>query len=179
MLTSTIPENLLRPGILDSAVIALLGYSVVFLGLIALMVVVIIVGKAFAAKGVEEFIIIAQDTTRYGEDIYGKRMLPELLREICKIDGIRWIRILYAYPERVTEELLDVMASEEKIVKYLDIPLRHCSKKVLKAMYRKQSTPAELLAMVKHLRERVPGITLRTTLLTGFPGESDSDFEAL
>ena len=135
--------------------------------------------KNFAAKGVEEFIIVAQDTTRYGEDIYGKRMLPELLREICKIDGIRWIRILYAYPERVSEELLDVMASEDKIVKYLDIPLQHCSKKVLKAMYRKQSTPAELLAMVKHLRERVPGITLRTTLLTGFPGESDSDFEAL
>lgn len=135
--------------------------------------------KAFAEKGVEEFIIIAQDTTRYGEDIYGKRMLPELLRQICKIDGIRWVRILYAYPERVTEELLDVMASEDKIVKYLDIPLQHCSKKVLKAMHRKQSTPAELLAMVKHLREKVPGITLRTTLLTGFPGESDNDFEAL
>ena len=92
--------------------------------------------KAFAEKGVEEFIIIAQDTTRYGEDIYGKRMLPELLRQICKIDGIRWIRILYAYPERVTEELLDVMASEEKIVKYLDIPLQHCSKKVLNRNWR-------------------------------------------
>ncbi len=135
--------------------------------------------KHFAEKGVEEFIIVAQDTTRYGVDIYGKRMLPELLKKICEIDGIRWIRILYAYPERVTDELLDVIANEDKIVKYLDIPLQHCSQKVLKAMKRKQSTPQELLAMVKHLREKVPGITLRTTLLTGFPGESDSDFEAL
>ena len=135
--------------------------------------------KGFAAKGVEEFILIAQDTTRYGEDIYGKRMLPELLRQICAIDGIRWVRILYAYPERVTDELLDVIASEEKIVKYLDIPIQHCSQKVLKAMRRKASTPAELLAFIKHIREKVPGIALRTTLLTGFPGESDSDCDAL
>ena len=135
--------------------------------------------KAFASKGVEEFIIIAQDTTRYGEDIYGKRMLPELLKGICAIDGIRWVRILYAYPERVTDELLDVMASEEKIVKYLDIPIQHCSPKVLRAMHRKASTSAEILAFIKHIREKVPGIALRTTLLTGFPGESDSDFEAL
>lgn len=135
--------------------------------------------KSFAAKGVEEFIIIAQDTTRYGEDIYGKRMLPELLRQICAIEGVRWVRILYAYPERVTEELLDVMASEDKIVKYLDIPLQHCSPKVLKAMRRKSYTSGELIAFIKHIREKVPGICLRTTLLTGFPGESDKDFEAL
>ncbi len=135
--------------------------------------------KGFAEKGVEELIIIAQDTTRYGEDIYGKRMLPELLKQICEIDGIRWVRILYAYPERVTDELLDVMASENKIVKYLDIPIQHCSKKVLRAMHRKASTPAELLDFIKHIREKVPGIALRTTLLTGFPGESDSDFESL
>lgn len=135
--------------------------------------------RHFAEKGVEELIIIAQDTTRYGEDLYGKRMLPELLRRICAIDGLRWVRILYAYPERVTEELLDTMASEDKIVKYLDIPLQHCSKKVLKSMHRKASTSAELLSMLKHIREKVPGICLRTTLLTGFPGENDDDFEAL
>lgn len=135
--------------------------------------------KHFAEKGVEEFIIIAQDTTRYGVDIYGKKMLPELLKRICEIEGIRWIRILYAYPERVTDELLEVIASEDKIVKYLDIPLQHCSPKVLKSMNRKQNTPAQLLAMIKHLREMVPRITLRTTMLTGFPGENDADFEAL
>lgn len=135
--------------------------------------------KAFAAKGVDEFIIIAQDTTRYGVDIYGKRMLPELLRRVCAIDGVKWVRILYAYPERVTEELLDTIAAEDKIVKYLDIPLQHCSQKVLRAMRRKPYTQKELMEFIKHIREKVPGICLRTTLLTGFPGESDRDFEAL
>ena len=132
-----------------------------------------------AEKGVKEFIIIAQDTTRYGVDIYGKRMLPELLRAICRIDGVKWVRLLYAYPERVTEELLDVFAEEEKMVKYIDIPLQHCSRKVLRAMRRHPYTPAELMEFIHHIRETVPGICLRTTLLTGFPGESDRDFEAL
>lgn len=135
--------------------------------------------KHFASKGVDELIIIAQDTTRYGEDLYGKKMLPELLRQICAIDGIKWIRILYAYPERVTDELLYVIASEDKICKYLDIPLQHCSPKVLKAMKRKQYEAGELLQFIKSIREKVPGIALRTTLLTGFPGESDNDFESL
>lgn len=135
--------------------------------------------KHFASKGVEELIIIAQDTTRYGEDLYGKHMIAELLKQICAIDGIRWVRILYAYPERIDDDLLDVIASEEKMCKYLDMPLQHCSPKVLKAMKRKASNSAELLAMIKHIREKVPGISLRTTLLTGFPGESENDFELL
>ena len=119
-----------------------------------------------AEKGVKELIIIAQDTTRYGVDIYGKRMLPELLRAICRIDGVKWVRLLYAYPERVTEELLDVFAEEEKMVKYIDIPLQHCSRKVLRAMRRHPYTPAELMEFINHIRERVPGICLRTTLLS-------------
>lgn len=135
--------------------------------------------RHFAEKGVDELIIIAQDTTRYGEDIYGKKMLPELLRQICAIDGIKWVRILYAYPERVTEELLDTIASEDKICKYLDIPLQHCSPKILRAMKRKANDSAKLLEFIKHIRKKVPGIALRTTLLTGFPGENEDDFEAL
>lgn len=135
--------------------------------------------KELAEKGVKELIVIAQDTTRYGADIYGKRMLPELLRAICNIEGVKWVRLLYAYPERVSEELLDVFAEEEKMVKYIDIPLQHCSRKVLRTMRRHPYTPAELLEFVHHLRERVPGICLRTTMLVGFPGESDRDFESL
>lgn len=135
--------------------------------------------KELAEKGVKELIVVAQDTTRYGADIYGKRMLPELLRGICQIEGIKWVRLLYAYPERVSEELLDVMAQEDKIVKYIDIPLQHCSQKVLRAMRRHPYNSAELLEFIHHIREKVPGICLRTTMLTGFPGESDRDFEAL
>mgnify|MGYP003767324969 FL=1 len=134
--------------------------------------------QAFAAKGVREFNIIAQDTTRYGEDLYGERKLPELLEKLCAVDGVKWIRILYAYPERITDELLDVIAKENKIVKYLDIPYQHCKEEILRNMNRTGSM-MEILAQLKHIREKVPGITLRTTLLVGFPGETEQDFDSL
>ncbi len=131
-----------------------------------------------AQNGVTELVLIAQDTTRYGEDLYGKSALPELLTELCRIDKLHWIRVLYCYPERMTDELIDVIAKEEKIVKYLDIPIQHCDDDVLKRMNRK-STEAELRELMSKLRERIPGITLRTTLITGFPGETEEQFERL
>lgn len=134
--------------------------------------------KDLAKKGVKELNVIAQDTTRYGEDIYGEKKLPELLTRLCEIEGIAWIRVLYAYPDRVTDELLDVMNREEKIVKYLDLPLQHCSETVLKNMNRKGDEKS-LRALIMNIRERVPGITLRTTLITGFPGETKDDFAHL
>ena len=129
-------------------------------------------------NGVRELILIAQDTTRYGEDIYGKLMLPELLRKLCKIDGLKWIRLLYCYPDRVTDELLDVMASEEKIVKYMDLPIQHCDGEILKKMNRK-GDEASLRGLIAKIREKVPGIILRTTLITGFPGETEEQFSRL
>lgn len=134
--------------------------------------------KTLAAYGVKELIVIAQDTTRYGEDLYGTLMLPALLQELCKIDGIRWIRLLYCYPDRITDELLHLMAKEEKIVKYLDLPLQHCSADILKAMNRRGSRES-LTALIQKIRRSVPGIVLRTTLITGFPGETQQDFEEL
>lgn len=134
--------------------------------------------RDLAKKGVKELNVIAQDTTRYGEDLYGEKKLPELLTELCKIEGIRWIRVLYAYPDRVTDELLSVMAREEKIVKYLDLPLQHCSKNVLKNMNR-NGDEKSLRTLISHIRDMVPGITLRTTLITGFPGETKEDFASL
>lgn len=131
-----------------------------------------------AGIGVKELNVVAQDITRYGEDIYGKSALPELLRKLSKIDGIRWIRLLYAYPDRVTDELLEVMAEEEKIVKYLDLPIQHCHGEILKAMNRRGDEKS-LLKLISHIREKVPEITLRTTLITGFPGEGEEEFEAL
>ncbi|MBP0974829.1 MAG: 30S ribosomal protein S12 methylthiotransferase RimO [Oscillospiraceae bacterium] len=131
-----------------------------------------------SAQGVTELIVIAQDTTRYGEDLYGQSKLPALLTELCKIDGFRWIRVLYCYPERITDELIDVIAREDKIVKYLDIPVQHSNDAVLKAMRRKCDA-AGLRALFKKLRERIPGLTLRTTLLVGFPGETDEQFTEL
>ena len=131
-----------------------------------------------AKKGVKELNVIAQDTTRYGEDNYGEKKLPELLRRLCKIDGIRWIRVLYGYPDRVTDELLCVMREEEKIVKYLDLPLQHCDKDVLRLMNRNGDEKL-LSKLIGHIRETVPGITLRTTLITGFPGETKAQFAAL
>lgn len=128
--------------------------------------------------GVKELIIIAQDTSYYGTDIYGKCELPKLLKELCKIDGLKWIRVLYCYPERITDELIDVIASEDKIVKYLDLPLQHCNKDLLKLMNRKGSYE-ELSALIKKLRERIPGVTLRSTFITGFPGESEEQFNEL
>ena len=134
--------------------------------------------KWLASVGFKEIVLVAQDTTRYGEDIYGKPMLAELMREISKIDGLKWIRTLYAYPERITDELIDVIAKEEKCVKYLDIPIQHCDGEVLRRMNR-AGDEASLRELVKKLRERVPGIILRTTLIAGFPGETQEQFERL
>ena len=131
-----------------------------------------------ARNGVTELVVIAQDTTRYGEDIYGESRLPELLRELCRIDGIRWIRTLYAYPERITDKLLDTIASEEKLVKYLDIPLQHCNEDILRRMNRGGSKES-LAALIKKIREKIPGVILRTTMLTGFPGETEEQFTEL
>lgn len=132
----------------------------------------------FAQNGVKEINLVAQDTTRYGEDIYNKIMLPELLRETCKIDGIEWVRILYAYPERMTDELLDVMANEPKIVKYIDIPIQHASGKVLKMMNR-SGNYEELRELMLKIKTKIPNVALRTTLIAGFPGETQEDFEQL
>lgn len=134
--------------------------------------------KWLAKVGFKEIILVAQDTTRYGEDLYGKGMLPELLRQLCKIDGLKWIRTLYSYPERITDELIEVIASEPKCVKYLDIPIQHCDDDVLKRMNRK-SSEAELRKLIKKLRERIPDIILRTTLIAGFPGETKEQFNKL
>lgn len=131
-----------------------------------------------AEHGVTEIVVIAQDTTRYGEDLYGKAMLPELLKRLCKIDGLKWIRTLYAYPERITDELIGVIRDEEKLVKYLDIPLQHCNGQILKRMNRHgdKETLCELIAKI---RSEIPDIIIRTTLVAGFPGETEEQFEEL
>jgi ribosomal protein S12 methylthiotransferase len=134
--------------------------------------------KMLAQSGVKELILIAQDTTRYGWDLYGKLMLSQLLRELCKIDGIKWIRNLYCYPDSITDELLDTIADEDKIVKYIDLPLQHCSARLLKAMCRTGSRE-ELTALLQKMRGRIPNLILRTTLITGFPGETEEDFTQL
>lgn len=134
--------------------------------------------KWLAKVGFKEIILVAQDTTVYGLDLYGRPMICELLGELCKIGGLKWIRTLYSYPERITDELIDLIASEEKLVKYLDIPIQHCCDRILKRMNRK-STKAELVNLVKKLRERIPGVVLRTTLIAGFPGETEEEFEEL
>lgn len=131
-----------------------------------------------ADNGVTEIVVIAQDTTRYGEDLYGKSMLPELLRSLARIDGLKWIRVLYCYPERITDELLDAIADEEKIVKYLDIPIQHCNEEVLKRMNRHGSYN-ELKSLIEKIRRKIPDIVLRTTLITGFPGETEEQFTEL
>lgn len=134
--------------------------------------------EKMAADGVKELIVIAQDTTRYGKDIYGEYKLPELLQKLCRIDGIEWIRVHYCYPELVTDELIEVIAKEDKICNYLDIPIQHCSDRVLKRMGRR-TNKAQIIGLIKKLRERIPDIVIRTTLLVGFPGETDEDFEEL
>lgn len=128
--------------------------------------------------GAKELIVIAQDTSRYGLDLYGELKLPELLRQLCQIEKLRWVRLLYCYPDTVTDELLDVIASEPKIVKYMDLPLQHASGRVLKAMNRRGDKES-LLKLIAHMREKVPGLVLRTTLITGFPGETEEDFTEL
>ena len=131
-----------------------------------------------AKRGVRELVVIAQDTTRYGEDIYGKLMLAELLNKLCEIDGIEWIRILYAYPERITDELLDTMASQPKIMKYIDIPIQHCNGEVLHNMNRRGDRRS-LTELIAKIRAKMPDVAIRTTLITGFPGETEEQFTEL
>ena len=134
--------------------------------------------EKLVANGVKELVLVAQDTTIYGKDLYGETRLPELLRRLCAIDGLHWIRLLYCYPEHITDELLEVMATEEKVLPYMDLPIQHASGKVLRAMHR-PGDRASLTALISRIRERVPGIVLRTTVMTGFPGETKEDFEEL
>ena len=134
--------------------------------------------ETLAKNGTKELIVIAQDTTRYGCDLYKKRMLPELLQKLCKVDGIVWIRVLYCYPDFMTEELMDTIAREPKIVKYIDLPLQHCSGTVLRAM-RRFGNREKLTALIQKMRARIPGLILRTTMIAGFPGETEEDFAQL
>lgn len=134
--------------------------------------------KQLADQGVVEINVVAQDTTRYGQDIYGKLMLPELLRELCKIEKLHWIRVLYCYPDRTTDELIDVIANEPKIVKYIDLPLQHIDDSVLKRMLRRGDS-ALIYDLLKKLRERIPGVIIRTTMIAGLPGETEQEFEHL
>ena len=134
--------------------------------------------EGLVAVGVKEIIVIAQDTTYYGKDLYGKRMLAELLRQLCAIEGVEWVRLHYAYPTDFPQEVIDVMRDEPKICKYLDIPLQHISDNQLSAM-RRRITKAETEALVERLRSEIPDIALRTTMLVGFPGETEEDFEEL
>lgn len=132
--------------------------------------------ERLAKSGVKELILIAQETTVYGTDLYGRKALPELLRKLCQIDGLSWIRILYCYPEEITDELIQVIKEEEKICHYLDIPIQHSEDRILRNMGRKTNR-AELISLVEKLRSEIPDIVLRTTLITGFPGETEDEFE--
>ena len=134
--------------------------------------------KTLAENGVKELIVVAQDTTAYGTDIYGKPMLSKLLSELCKIDGLKWIRTLYTYPEKITDELLDTIAQEPKLLKYLDMPIQHVNGEILKRMNRKGNQET-LTALINKIRAKIPDITLRTTLITGFPGETEEQFSEL
>ena len=134
--------------------------------------------RNLAAKGVKEIVLIAQDTTNYGHDIYGKPSLVELLKEIVKVDGIKWIRTLYSYPRFFSDELIELIASEEKLVKYVDIPLQHANNTILRNMHR-PDTKEQIEVLLKKLRERIPGVVVRSTFIVGFPGETDEQFEEL
>ncbi|MEX1307434.1 MAG: 30S ribosomal protein S12 methylthiotransferase RimO, partial [Eubacteriales bacterium] len=134
--------------------------------------------KALVERGVKEITLIAQDTTQYGVDIYTEPQLPELLRRVAAVEGVAWLRVLYSYPERITDELLEVIDQTPNIVKYLDMPIQHFSDSVLKAMNRKSSY-ASVMDLLKKIRTRYPDMILRTTLLVGFPGETQEDFELL
>ena len=134
--------------------------------------------REMAEEGVKELILVAQETTVYGTDIYGKKSLHVLLKELCKISGIRWIRVLYCYPEEIYDELIQTMKEEKKICHYLDLPIQHASDRILKRMGRR-TTRAELVDIVNKLRGEIPDIVLRTTLITGFPGETEEDHEEL
>ena len=134
--------------------------------------------EKLSQNGVKEIVMIAQDTARYGIDIYNKKALGDLLKEIVKVDGIRWIRILYCYPEAITEDVIDIMANEPKVCHYLDIPIQHSSDKILKSMHR-QSSKKDLTSIIEGLKEKIPDIVLRTTLMVGYPGENEEDFNEL
>jgi ribosomal protein S12 methylthiotransferase len=134
--------------------------------------------KSLVEFGAKEIILVAQETTLYGVDLYGKKSLPELLHRLCQIEGLYWVRILYCYPEEITEELIETIKSEEKVCNYLDIPIQHASDNILKRMGRRTNR-AELTKMIEKLRKEIPDICLRTTLITGFPGETEADHEAL
>ena len=135
--------------------------------------------RLLAASGVKELIVVAQDTSRYGIDLPGnKRLLPELLRELCKIDELHWIRVHYVYPDEIDDEFIQVMAEEPKIVKYLDIPIQHCNSKILKLMNRR-GDGAFLRELFAKLRDRIPGLVIRTSLITGLPGEGEEEFQEL
>ena len=135
--------------------------------------------RLLAANGVKELIVVAQDTSRYGTDLPGnKRLLPQLLQQMCQIDGIEWVRIHYVYPDEIDDELIQVIASEPKIVKYLDIPIQHCNSKILKLMNRR-GDGAFLRQLFQKLRENIPGLVLRTSVITGLPGEGEEEFAEL
>ena len=134
--------------------------------------------RALAESGVRELIVVAQDTTNYGRDLYRERQLPELLRHLCEIPGIGWIRLHYLYPDLVTEELIDTIAGQPKIVKYLDVPIQHIDDGILRRMNRR-GTGGEIRALINKLRERIPGLVLRTSVIVGLPGEGESEFEEL
>ena len=134
--------------------------------------------ESLAAQGVKELVVIAQDVTKYGLDRYHKLMLPTLLNALCAISGIEWIRLLYCYPDCLTDELIDTIASQDKICNYIDLPLQHADKDILRRMHR-AGDEASLLALVKKLRDRIPDVVIRTTFITGFPGETEAQFETL
>ena len=134
--------------------------------------------KQLAESGVKELIIIAQDTTSYGLDLYGELKLPELLNELCKIDSIEWIRLLYCYPDRITDELIETMKKQDKIVNYIDLPLQHADDKILKAMNRR-GDQAMIRNVIEKLRTEIPDVVIRTTFIVGFPGEGEDEFENL
>ena len=134
--------------------------------------------RSMVNQGIRELILVAQETTLYGTDLYGSKMLPELLKRLCMLDGVRWIRLLYCYPEEITEELVEVMKTHDKILPYLDIPIQHASDRILKAMGRRTSK-ADLERIVGYLRSQIPQICLRTTLISGFPTETEEEHQEL
>lgn len=134
--------------------------------------------QQLAKNGVRELNVIAQDTTRYGEDLFGEPYLAKLLKRLCQIDGFKWIRVLYCYPDRITDELIDTIASEEKIVNYIDLPLQHCNGDVLKNMNRHGNLET-LTALLNKIKSKIPNVILRSTFITGFPGETEKQFEEL
>ena len=134
--------------------------------------------KTLANKGVREIVVVAQDTTRYGEDLYGKNALVPLLKALSMVDGIEWIRLLYLYPERIDDALINEIANNDKVVKYMDIPLQHCNKNVLKRMNR-HGDRETLTALLNKIREKIEGVTIRTTFIAGFPGETEEEFNEL